>query len=520
MLEAGERNAPPEPRGPAAAQLAALALVLVGFSFLAIAHAKIDLRDESCLWYGGIAVTKGQIPMRDFQAYDPLRYYWVAAFLTLLDRGIVPMRIACSAFHFPGVLCGLLVVRRLTRSWTALVAAGVLLTLWLFPPFMLNHTVALVGVWVAVRLVERPSMRRHLVAGVFVGLATFFGRNLGLYALVSFTLLVALIWWKIERRDPARRLVAFGGGGLLGYAPMLAMLIATPGLRDVYTDAMRWLAQYKNTNLPLPVLWPWRATSVFEAANAVFWLLCPLFYAGAVAWVLAARRDDLLRRPVLVAAAVTGFPYLHYAFSRADIQHLGMSIHPFLLGVLALPFAVAARWRAAASAVVGVVAIASTIALVRVHPLYIRATAPAGWYVPLTVGRWTVSMPWYQARFIQGAIRFNDSMVRSDEGLLVVPHVGPGLYAILDRESPVWELYFLHPHPEWWQRRMIDQLERNHVNWVLYEDVRTDGREELRFARTHALMWQYIEREFDVFPVDGLPEGFTLYRRRDDATAR
>ena len=40
--------------------------------------------------------------MRDFQAYDPARYYWVAAFLALLVRGIVPMRLACSAFHFPG----------------------------------------------------------------------------------------------------------------------------------------------------------------------------------------------------------------------------------------------------------------------------------------------------------------------------------------------------------------------------------------------------------------------------------
>ena len=169
--------------------------------------------------------------MRDFQAYDPPRYYWVAAFLTLLDRGIVPVRIACSAFHFPGVLCGLLLVRRLTRSWVALAAAGALLTLWLFPPFMLNHTVALVGVWVAVRLVERPSSARHLVAGLFVGLATFFGRNLGLYALASFVLLVALIWWKIERRELARRVAAFTGGGILGYSPMLLMLLAIPGDR-------------------------------------------------------------------------------------------------------------------------------------------------------------------------------------------------------------------------------------------------------------------------------------------------
>src|SRR5207244_3001420 len=142
-----------------------------------------------------------------------------------------------------------------------------------------------------------------------------------------------------------------------------------------------------------------------------------------------------------------------------------------------------------------------------------RTAAPAGWYIPTQLGRWTVWMPWYQANFIQGAIRFNASMVRPDEGFLIVPHDGPGLYSILNRDSPVWQIYFITPHPDWWQRRMIDQLERNNVNWVLLEDVRTDGHEELRFRHTHRLMWEYIAREFDVFPVDGRPPNLDALAR-------
>ena len=46
MLEAGERNDAPRSRPPEGVALAALALALVGISFLALARARVDLRDE------------------------------------------------------------------------------------------------------------------------------------------------------------------------------------------------------------------------------------------------------------------------------------------------------------------------------------------------------------------------------------------------------------------------------------------------------------------------------------------
>ena len=494
--------------------IAALALALVAISLLTQAQGTIDLRDESYHWYGAIEVTRGKVPIRDFQAYDPGRYYWVAPWLALLGPGIVPFRIACSAFHFPGVLCGLLVLRRLTRSWSVLVPAGALLTVWLLPQYQPSHTVALVGVWLAVLLIEHPSSFRHLLAGVFIGLAAFFGRNLGVYALVSFGLVVGMVWWRLERRDLVRRVLALGSGIVVGYSPMLVMFLLAPGLWTVNVYALRALAESGRTNLALPVPWPWRASSLWEASVGVFFVLLPLFLALSVAWVLRAKRDELLRSRVLVAATLVGFPYVHYAFSRADVQHLGMSIHPFLLGMLTLPFVVARRWRALAIGLVVGVGALSLVAAGQLNALYQRAIAPPGRLVAAKVGGWTVWMPLPMATFIDGTARFNASMVRPDEGFLIVPHIGPGMYAILNRESPLWQSYFLQPQPEWWQQPMIDELERNHVDWVLLDDVRGDGHEELRFRHTHRLIWEYIEREFDVFPVDGLPKDMVLLRRR------
>ena len=57
MLEAGERNDAQRSRPPEGVALAALALALVGISFLALARARVDLRDEGYLWYGAIAAS-------------------------------------------------------------------------------------------------------------------------------------------------------------------------------------------------------------------------------------------------------------------------------------------------------------------------------------------------------------------------------------------------------------------------------------------------------------------------------
>src|SRR3954468_10326764 len=104
-----------------------LGLLTVVFSigwFLLDGHLKINFADEGFLWYGAEAVRRGEVPMRDFDAYDPGRYLWVAGWSFLLGNSLISLRLACVLFQCLGVLSGMLAARRLSKNWVFLAGVG------------------------------------------------------------------------------------------------------------------------------------------------------------------------------------------------------------------------------------------------------------------------------------------------------------------------------------------------------------------------------------------------------------
>src|SRR3990172_12197245 len=117
---------------------------------------------------------------------------------------------------------------------------------------------AMANVFLAVRLVERPTLARHFGCGVFVGLAAFFGRNLGLYGLLSFFPLILFLWYRVEREGLLKKLALWSGGVVVGYSPMLFMFLFVPGFFDAFLGhSVISVMERGSTNLPLPVPWPW-----------------------------------------------------------------------------------------------------------------------------------------------------------------------------------------------------------------------------------------------------------------------
>jgi hypothetical protein len=113
-----------------------------------------NLWDEGYLWYGVQRVLDGEVPLRDFLAYDPGRYYWAAAWMGAWhDDGIMSLRVAVAVFQLLGLFVGLQLVSKSagperSRAIFLLVAA-LTFAVWMFPRhklFDISISILLVGV--------------------------------------------------------------------------------------------------------------------------------------------------------------------------------------------------------------------------------------------------------------------------------------------------------------------------------------------------------------------------------------
>ena len=508
---------------PNVLKVGVLAFLLVAVSFWLQGDVLIGLADEGFLWYGAWRTGLGDIPIRDFHAYDPGRYYWIAVWSKVFGNGIIGLRASVAIFQVLGLTFGLLVLRRVIRPWWLLAVTGVLLLMWMHPRHKLfEHSIAMAAVYFGVLLIENPSSWRHFGAGVFVGLSAFFGRNHGLYLSLSFFLLILFVWFKIDRAHIFRRISVWGTGMSVGYTPMWLMLMVIPGFLDgVEKSAILMLRNLDG--LPLPVPWPWRVDFVYmdgiDMARAfstgMFFLILPLFYLSAGVFLIGSKGDVLRERAPLVAAVFVGATYAHHVFGRAGLGHLAQGIHPLLIGLIVLPFVFKDRCkRVLGAGLLGVVYMMSYFAVGTASPLYRMAFAGEGSFVIVDIQGDNIYLPQATGRLIQNVMRIDREKVDPDKGLLIAPY-WPGFYAILQRQSPLWQTYFLFQETEAGQRQAISDLKEKDVDWVILGDVAMDGRDAQRFQNTHGLVWRYLMDAFVPVEVDGLPEDYQLLKRKE-----
>lgn len=494
----------------------AVSAVITSVNFMLQGSLAINLADEGYLWYGAWRMLYGEIPMKHFQAYDPGRYIWVTMWFALFgDHGLTSLRIANALFHFLALTFGLLSARRVLQTYWQLIVAGAILSLWMYPDFKVyDHGMALAAVYFAVLLIENPSFSRHFLAGVFVGVAAFFGRNHGVYAFLAYFILIVLIRYKLSPGHLPKRLLSWSGGIVVGYSPMLFMIISIPGFYEAFWDSIVFLFSYGSTNIALPVPWPWRIHPLWspplEVAQDVLigflFLLIPIFYIVGWGYILTRNAMQLKQNTVFVAAILVGTFYAHYAFSRADWVHLTLAIHPFLIGLLAASNYVE---YSRVKLLLGL-GLYSLITVGQSNPLFLSV---AGNYVTVNLNGDLISMDKRTAGIIQSVVKINSEMIMPSDQFLLAPNLTT-LYPILGRRSPTWDIYFLFPETVHAQQKMIATLARQNTNWVLVADRPLDGREELRFKNTHSLLWAHLNSRFTLIEFEGLPSNYQLFKRK------
>ena len=504
-------------------QLLVSAIFIVFALFMWQGNKGFNLWDEGFLWYGVQRVMLGEVPIRDFMAYDPGRYYWSAELMSLWgDNGIMALRGAVAIFQTMGLFVGLLMIARTVKKQSLfyLLLSAMTLAVWMFPRhklFDISLSILLIGVLTF--QLQNPTSRRYFFAGLCVGLIAIFGRNHGMYAVAGS--LGVMLWLSIKRTEGPGLLKGFAlwaCGVAAGFTPILFMALLVPGFATAFLDSIRFLFEVKATNLPLPIPWPWLVNfntvplgeSIRGVLVGLFFIATIIFGVLSIVWVLWQKFQNKHVSPALVAASFLALPYAHYAYSRADVGHLAQGIFPLLVGCLVL-----------------------------------LATQPAKIKWPLALMLCTASLwvshvfhPGWQCHISKQCVNIEisgnnlqvDPGTASDIGLLrdlsnqyapegqsfIATPSWPGAYALLERKSPMWEIYALFPRSQAFEQAEIERIKIAKPGFALVFDLPLDGHDELRFRNTHPLIHQYILDNFQLLPNSPNP-AYQIYKAKGGA---
>jgi hypothetical protein len=241
---------------------------------------------------------------------------------------------------------------------------------------------------------------------------------------------------------------------------------------------------------------------------AGFFFIGTLVFAGAATlWVVLQKFKEKPVPPALVASAFLALPYAQYAYSRADGEHLALGIYPLLVGCLVLLATKTARIK---------------------WPLTLVLCAASIWlmYILNPGGRCQISKECVNVD-ISGSKLLVDPSSANEIALLrklahqyapngqsfIATPFWPGAYALLERRSPMWEIYALFPRPESFEQKELERIKAAAPRFALVFDAPLDGREELRFRNTHPLINQYILSNFDLLP-DSPDPAYYIYKAR------
>jgi hypothetical protein len=521
--DAGETRITPG----AFAGLAALALTLAVLSYVVQGDVGLNLTDEGLFWYVTERTAAGDVPLRDVRSYEPGRYYWSAAWLRVLGPGVKTLRISLAVLQGVGLLLAFLLLRRVVQSVALLAVLGLIVVVWMWPMYRSFENVAVLALLLAAaRLVEHPVASRWRAAGIVVGVAALVRIDHGVYGALAFLLLLVFTTTRLDGIRPGVAAANWALGVLVGYSPMFLLAVLAPGFVRGFTANLVYMARTTGwagtVSLPLPVPWLWAVLpglggrSFAEAAAAValstLFTLLPavLVLAGCLAF--RARGVATPQQAQLAAAAAVGVPYLSHTFSRADLQHLTPTAMTLVVAITALVTSLPAPARRIASLAAVPLALAVTyLVVVTATPYGIRMRRP-DLYVRSDVAGDVLWLNRTTVEIIDTVKRATAVHVGARR-LLVIP-LWPGMYPILGKQAPLWEVYSLFPEPESQQREAIARLRSSGVDWVVLADIVPDPREDLRFSSTHRLLWEHFRHDFDWLAVDARHPWIHLLRRR------
>jgi len=491
-----------------------VAFCTTGFWFFLTWRWGFDLADEGFYWYGAQRVLQGEIPIRDFMAYDIGRYYWAGAFMHVLGQdGIFAARLSAAVYQALGTAVGVFICLLAFRRqggirWLFAIFVACILTLWMTPYYKAyDHasSIFVVGILLIILATNRP--KAWLFAGVCLGLVALMGRQHGAYGAVGSVLVMMVIFIRTSSRlNLIRSCSFFALGVAIGFSPNMIMMAGIEGYAIAFINGIFEMFRLGATNISLPVPWPWTVLTTgagslhiqkfFIGMGFVSLLAFPL--AGILALSVDRPKFHSETRMVLLATIAAAIPYAHYAFARADVAHLALGIFPVLLGVLALD---GSTKRLPPTVLASVVL---ALSLIIVPPKVFKKN----WVMTNLPGTQIWMRP-EQAERLHSVMAVLQAPSDKMNSFLALPNM-PGIHAVFRARVPIWEIYPLVNRDREFEEQEIRRLQASPPDNILLSNHALDGNPEYRYSRTHPLTYEWISSNYAVSDQVKMP-GVVVY---------
>jgi hypothetical protein len=435
------------------------------------------------------------------------------------NDGIVSQRVACYIFQALGLFVSLLLLARTgIRSKLLLLFGTAIVILWMFPGYKtFDAGISIFLIAALAYLAERQTSGRYFVVGVIVGAMAVFGRNHGLYGALGSIGLILYLQFRNENKEirlfPS--LLRWSAGVFVGFLPFILLFFIVPGFTDSIIKTIRATFELKATNLPLPVPWPWhcldepgsRYLYAYRFSAGVCFIGLIAFGIGSIIHAIRSRIKNTGVSSIFIASAFLALPYAHYAFSRADIYHLALSIFPMVFGIMAYLSERTARVK-----IPGVLLffIISIFAILPLHPRWVSFLT--GNWVAHEIGHDVLLIDPGTAKDLDMLKDLVDTYSRGDRTFIAVPF-WPGAYAVFNRKCPMWEIYPIPPRSASFQLEDIQRIKQADPGFAIINNYPLDGRDQLLFRNSHPLIEKHIRENF--LPVDypgASDRGFQIFK--------
>jgi hypothetical protein len=506
-----------------------IAIVFVTLSFLLEGTFDFNVWDEGFLWYGSQRVLRGEVPIRDFQSYDPGRYYWAAIIMSVLrDDGILPQRIAlhvCQVLAITTLNYTLLVDRSklVLRDVLGLSLINLLIHVWLKPIYAtFDMSVSICSISVLGYCSRKFEWKSALRVGCYFGFLVFLGRNHAVYFLFGWLLiLLSQRPWTDTSASLVKIVAGTGLGVVIGLLPMIFLSLRHDGFLMAYIESMSELVRRQSTNLPLPIPYPWTIDYVSlgirggiqSTVYSLFFMT--VFGLGIVSVPIIVFLKRMGNQNALfIGATALALPYAHYVHSRADIDHLARGIFPLIVLAISVTFSLSIKRQVT---VLILAIVSSSWVMSYFHGIIDCSLRLA--CKPVMIGKQKMFASKSSAEEIELLSKLVTIYSKKQRNFAVFPFMCSA-YPMYKLRSPLHDIYLLYPCNEHRQVEEIARFSNQRFSFVLISDIDLDGKKELSFASTHNLLNEYISGHYDRVYREDLPLGYRLYIPKKDNQTR